>query len=724
MKHPLILSKFSKFIFRNMLKFRRLLPSKTCYIFGSVDEGLQPKIGHVCVINLDRQPSRLNEIKNELSRLLDHTGLPIWLLTERYSAVDAREFLQDPGENANINPIYTLGEQLFVEPQPLAMPTLLELNLEIQMSRPEIAVAMSHIGIWKKVAESYHDYSLIIEDDVWFDSKFTEIIDRAWSEINTNKSTKGIFDIFYLSYEEVKNGAPKSVISNTLFRPVRGLWNLSGYIISRQGAINLLKLLPCKGPIDLWINHQFDRINVIATKKSIIHQRPDMSSTNSYSILPALTKIGAITSENAALFQNWPDVHPVFVFGLEGSGLTSLAMALAMLGYRCCNDLQSLPQIESDKLLNGRADRIFNAYVNIGSLFTEVKVLKERFPQARIILTTIVDEHDFLSEFAGYEYVVIEKNSRSKWQTLCEFLRCVPPACSFPELNDIGQRKTYEKLPVEHMSECVIPKRDISPWVIESQPLWDGVQCTSPSDELVDDVHAVVINDEFDLIDGETWLSREDTFTDNLALFRPQNINLLSNLGITLAVQKELLGVRNFSAASLTSRNKYLYGRFEVTIKVSNTPGVITGFFLHRDSPRQEIDIEISGHRTDTLIVNVFYNPGSENAKFDYGFRGAPSYINLGFDASTSYHQYAIEWTPTEICWYVDGRLVHRRVDWNPTPIPHLPMALHANIWPPRSKELAGRLNKKKLPATTFINSITIKASRSKTKTLNEYSFL
>ena len=99
-------------------------------------------------------------------------------------------------------------------------------------------------------------------------------------------------------------------------------------------------------------------------------------------------------------------------------------------------------------------------------------------------------------------------------------------------------------------------------------------------------------------------------------------------------------------------------------------PGVITGFFLHRDSPRQEIDVEIVGKRTDCLLVNVFYNPGTEGARFDYGYRGAPSIIGLGFDASESTHRYAIEWGPSEIRWLVDGRLIHERVNWDPTPIP------------------------------------------------------
>jgi len=50
----------------------------------------------------------------------------------------------------------------------------------------------------------------------------------------------------------------------------------------------------------------------------------------------------------------------------------------------------------------------------------------------------------------------------------------------------------------------------------------------------------------------------------------------------------------------------------------------VTGFSLHRDSPRQEIDVEIAGNRPDQLLVNVFYNLGPDGAKFDYGYRGRP----------------------------------------------------------------------------------------------------
>lgn len=139
-------------------------------------------------------------------------------------------------------------------------------------------------------------------------------------------------------------------------------------------------------------------------------------------------------------------------------------------------------------------------------------------------------------------------------------------------------------------------------------------------------------------------------------------------------------------------------------------PGVVTGFFLHRNSPHQEIDFEIAGNMPTRLLVNVFYNPGGEGAPFDYGYRGAPSYIELGFDASKGLHRYAIEWTPCEIRWLVDDHLVHRRVLWDPTPIPHLPMKLHINTWPCRSNQLAGRLHPRLLPARTYVQSIRVTA--------------
>lgn len=706
------------YVFRLWLNLRRLLPRRKCRTFGvPVAEGCQ-RIEKIYVINLDRQPGRWSKMEQELRHILDSSGTELLKLTERHVAVDANSFTQDPAKDADVDPFYTLGEQLFVEPQPLVLPTQLELNEPVRMSRAEVAVARSHINIWKDVATSNNAYALILEDDVRFHSGFARYLDQVWVEVEAECNKGGKFDILYMSYLEVKHGAPKTFLSSNVFRPMRGLWHLSGYVLSREGAEKLLRLLPCRGPIDLWINHQFEVLDVRATKRPIISQRRDIISTNSYSILPTLTSIGAINSERASLYNIRPTEQPVFAFGPEGSGHSSLAMALSMLGYRCCSDLRTLPAPELERLLEGRDDRVFDAYVNIGSLDASVRELRNRYPKAKFILTAakgITAEGTYLSvedDFDGADIAVLHLDESNRWQVICEHLRCAPPTCSYPALKDLGQRPILVgTIEANKVQKCKNPICDKSPWIVEPRKWWQGINTAMVEDGQPNSGMFVSIVDNLEHLDTRRWFLRSDTFTDNLALFRPSNVQFSSGTGAVLSVKREPLGVRDYSAASLCSWEQFLFGKFEATIKASNSPGVVTGFFLHRNSPRQEIDIEIAGNRPDRLLVNVFYNPGDENANFDYGYRGAPRFIELGFDASKASHHYAIEWNPCEIRWLVDDNLVHRRAIWDPTPIPHLPMKVHVNSWLSRSTELAGRINNRRLPATTIVGSIALKAN-------------
>jgi GR25 family glycosyltransferase involved in LPS biosynthesis/shikimate kinase len=709
--------KIVSFVFKSWLALLRHLPKQKCEAFGA--NGHQnPCIGKVYVINLDRAPSRWSKIQIEMQSILDASGKNLLNLTERHVAVDANKFLSDPSKDADIDPFYTLGDQLFVEPQPLVFPTKFELNSPIRMSRAEIAVARSHINVWRKVALGDQEYVMILEDDVWFRNGFTKHLDQGWKEVVGGYNKKNKFDVFYLSYKEAKHGAPKSYITSNIFCPVRGLWHLSGYILSREGAKKLLQLLPCRGPVDLWINHHFESLDVFASKKPIISQRRDVKSSNSYSILPALTTIGAINSEGPSLFNSRPTEQPVFAVGFQGSGHSSLAMALGMLGYRCCSDLDSLPDIELEKLLKGEEDRVFNAYVNIGFLEREIKKLRHCYPNAKFILTTTEERsenYDFLSiknKLNGSDFVILQADDPNQWQVICEHLRCAPPSSSFPRLRDLDKRLIQQESTQDDWpSKYKNPKRDKSPWVVEPRKWWQGIRSVAVEDVNVSRVKITRISDFTKNIDTKQWLLRNDTFTDNLALFRPANVEVRTGVGAILVVKSDSLGVRDYSAASICSRNQYLYGEFEANLQASNVPGVVTGFFLHRNSPRQEIDIEIAGNRPDQLMVNVFFNPGCEGANFDYGYRGTPTYIDLGFDASREIHRFTIAWSPNEIIWKVDGRIVHRRAIWDPTPIPHLPMSLHVNSWPTRSVELAGRINKRRLPGTAILGSIALEAN-------------
>jgi GR25 family glycosyltransferase involved in LPS biosynthesis len=714
----------ARFLYSLWKRARFLLPKQRCKTLGISRNKEFEGIGKIYVINLDRQTDRWLAIERELKHVKGASGDDITNLAERFSGIDAKNF-EKSFSCPDVDPFYTLRDQLFVEPQPNTLPDRFQLDRPISMSRPEIAVAQSHIEVWKKIVSGEQSYYLVLEDDIWLHIGFGFHLDQAWTEMGVGSKGAAAFDILYLSYIEARHGAPKTFLSKNVFQPVRGLWHLSGYVLSREGAAKLLNLLPCRGPVDLWINQQFHRLDVRATRRSVISQRRDGGSNNLYSVLPALTKIGVIDSESAALFQARPLTGPVFAFGPENTGLSALAMALSMLGYRCCSDLRELPKSEHENLLLGSKDRIFNAYVNIGSLLPLILDLNKRYPFAKFIFTTEPESFGKMislgfAENDNFDAVVLRKNETNKWRVICEHLRSTPPFSPYPEVSDFGQR---ELLPAKvdpysfHGHSNL--KHDASPWLIESLKEWQGIRCVSESVRLLSRVNHTEFEDTFSKVSAKRWLLRKDTFAGNLALFRPYNVEIRPGDGLALNVKVQSLGVRGYSAAAISSREQYLYGRFEAVIQASNVPGVVTGFFLHRDSPRQEIDIEIVGGRSKQLLVNVFYNPGDEGANFDYGYRGSPSSVEIGFDASKSFHRYAIEWGPDTITWLVDDQHIHRRVNWHPTPIPHLPMTLHINTWPSRSRELAGRLRDRKLPSTSNVRSISV-AAGSVTAKVNE----
>ncbi|WP_081041212.1 family 16 glycosylhydrolase [Lactococcus lactis] len=76
----------------------------------------------------------------------------------------------------------------------------------------------------------------------------------------------------------------------------------------------------------------------------------------------------------------------------------------------------------------------------------------------------------------------------------------------------------------------------------------------------------------------------------------------------------------------------------------TNVSGIITGVFLHLNSPHQEIDIKFLGKDTTKMLINIFFNPGIEGSKLEYGYRGTPVVISLDFDASKNHQLYEIHW--------------------------------------------------------------------------------
>ena len=188
-----------KMVLRIGMKLRRILPKQRCRTFGISSQGGQPKIEKIYAINLDRRPDRWAEMERELNHVVNTEGVVLADMTVRCSAVDAQDIAELPPVGEEVYPFYTLEDQLFVEPQPRALPEQVELNRPISMTVQEIAVALSHISVWREIAEGEHEYVLVLEDDIWFQRGFGRQLDQAWEELVAYEEREEQLDLLGVS---------------------------------------------------------------------------------------------------------------------------------------------------------------------------------------------------------------------------------------------------------------------------------------------------------------------------------------------------------------------------------------------------------------------------------------------------------------------------------------------------------------------------------------------
>ena len=132
-------------------------------------------------------------------------------------------------------------------------------------------------------------------------------------------------------------------------------------------------------------------------------------------------------------------------------------------------------------------------------------------------------------------------------------------------------------------------------------------------------------------------------------------------------------GLNRFAGASIRTLNTHHFGRYETRLRAARGDGVITGFFTytgpHYHTRHDEIDIEFLGKDTTRLHAAWFVDGHHTN-----------QFIQLGFDAADCTHDYAFEWWPDKIIWFVNGQRVFERTTYDGQ-LPKVPGHLFANIW-------------------------------------------
>lgn len=170
---------------------------------------------------------------------------------------------------------------------------------------------------------------------------------------------------------------------------------------------------------------------------------------------------------------------------------------------------------------------------------------------------------------------------------------------------------------------------------------------------------------------------------------------------MTLTVAPDAAGTKPpYQSGEYRTAGFYGYGRYEVRMKAAKGSGLVSSFFTYTGpsdkKPWDEIDIEFLGKDTTKMQANYFTN----------GVGGHERLVDLGFDASADFHQYAIEWLPGAINWYVDGTLVYS-AKGKPKSMPTNPGKIMVNLWPGTGVDsLLGPFDPAILPVTAQYDSI------------------
>jgi len=110
---------------------------------------------------------------------------------------------------------------------------------------------------------------------------------------------------------------------------------------------------------------------------------------------------------------------------------------------------------------------------------------------------------------------------------------------------------------------------------------------------------------------------------------------------------------RSITSGMMTTLGKFSqeYGRFEIRCRVPKGKGMWPAFWLLPD-PRgwpPEIDVlEILGHEPDKVYTTHHYRDAQGKHQSHGGSWSGP-------DFSAGFHEFAVEWSPQRIVWFVDG---------------------------------------------------------------------
>lgn len=157
-----------------------------------------------------------------------------------------------------------------------------------------------------------------------------------------------------------------------------------------------------------------------------------------------------------------------------------------------------------------------------------------------------------------------------------------------------------------------------------------------------------------------------------------------------------------YKGAEVFTYDSMLYGKFVIRMKAAKGSGVISNMFLWKDGSElpgifwEEVDIEVFGKDNATswqsnIITGIdsrIYSEGVHEQSTSFG---------------DEYHTFAIEWTPDQVVWTVNGEVIRTAQGGSASDLRN-PAQMRINFWNPNITEWVGEWNANVLPLYMYVN--------------------
>ena len=166
------------------------------------------------------------------------------------------------------------------------------------------------------------------------------------------------------------------------------------------------------------------------------------------------------------------------------------------------------------------------------------------------------------------------------------------------------------------------------------------------------------------------------------------------------------LNAQQCLGGELRTIDSYTYGRFEVRMKPATGDGYVSSFFTYHDfwgtsydgawqTYINEIDIEFTGNLENSIQFTT-HHPGPWSLT---------EIQSINFNPHLEYHNYAFEWTPEYVKWFIDGIEVYSQ---NQDIVDDLnqPHKIMMNLWSAIYEDWVGAWDPSSMPVSSFYDHV------------------